>query len=203
MKTAVIVGQNYPDKTLDEMVEMHDRVIVFEPLATPAAACRAKHEASGKLVVFQAACGEAYTTKTLNIYNRDGLSSSLGCVTEQAKQVYSEYDLSLTGTTRVYVVNLGVILDMMGVKTVDCLVIDAQGMDFTILKSVHYLIDALAIGYIQLEADGDGFRHYAGTPDNSEAAIIEWMSRWPQYKQRRLPKRREAQPDLVFTLELE
>jgi FkbM family methyltransferase len=200
MKTAVIVGQNYPDKTLDKLVEMHDRVIVFEPLSAAASACRKKYAGVDKVIVFEAACGESWQTTTFNIYNTNGLSSSLGEVTQQAKEVFADHDLSLINTAQVYVVNLGAMLDMLSVKFVDCLMIDAQGMDFAILKTVHYLIESSAIGFIQLESDGPGYRHYTGTPDNSEAAVIEWMGKFPQYVADRLPNRKVEHPDLVFTL---
>jgi FkbM family methyltransferase len=200
MKTAVIVGQNYPDKTLDELVKMHDRVIVFEPLSAAAVACREKYAGVDKVLVFEAACGKAWAIETLNIYNTNGLSSSLGEVTQQAKQVFASHDLSLINTAQVYVVNLGTVLDMLSVKFIDCLMIDAQGMDFAILKTIHWMIETSSIGYIQLEADGPGYRHYTGTPDNSEVAIVEWMSRYPQYQADRLPNRLDAHPDLVFTL---
>ena len=200
MKTAVVVGQNYPDKTLDKLVEMHDRVIVFEPLSAAASACRKKYAGDGKVIVFEAACGEAWETTTFNIYNTNGLSSSLGEMTQQAKEVFANHDLSLINTSQVYVVNLGTIIDMMGIKFIDCLMIDAQGMDFTVLKTLHWMIEASAIGYIQLEADGPGYRHYTGTPDNSEAAIVRWMGKYPQYRADRLPNRKVEHPDLVFTL---
>jgi FkbM family methyltransferase len=200
MKTAVIVGQNYPDKTLDELVKMHDRVIVFEPLSAAASACRKKYAGDSKVIVFEAACGERWETRSFNIYNTNGLSSSLGEVTQQAKDVFSSYDLSLINTAQVYVVNLGSMLDMLSVKFLDCLMIDAQGMDFAILKTLHWMIESSSIGFIQVEADGPGYCHYTGTPDNSEASVIEWMSKFPQYEAKRQPDRSAAQPDLVFVL---
>jgi FkbM family methyltransferase len=200
MKTAVIVGQNYPDKTLDKLVEMHDRVIVFEPLSAAASACRKKYAGVDKVIVFEAACGERWETRSFNIYNTNGLSSSLGEVTQQAKDVFFDHDLSLVSTAQVYVVNLGAILDMLSVKFIDCLMIDAQGMDFTILKTLHWMIESSSIGFIQLEADGLGYCHYTGTPDNSEAAVIKWMEKFPQYEARRQPDRLTAQPDLIFAL---
>jgi hypothetical protein len=89
---------------------------------------------------------------------------------------------------------------MLGVSVVNCLVIDAQGMDFAILKTLEPYIRQSRIGFIQLEADGPGYRHYTGTPDNSEEAILAWMARYPQYQATRQPDRVVAQPDLVFML---
>ena len=201
MTTAVIVGQNYPDATLEELVKMHDRTIVFEPLPAAAAACREQYCDDSRLIVIEAACGEEWApAATFNTYNTNGLSSSLGEVTQQAKDVFAGHDLSLTGSTQVHVVNLGDMLKMLGVRIVNCLMIDAQGMDFAILKTLQKLIESSKIGYIQLEADGPGYCHYSGTPDNSEAAIIQWMSQFPQYEPSRLPDRMAAHPDLYFTL---
>jgi hypothetical protein len=73
-------------------------------------------------------------------------------------------------------------------------------MDFAILKTLEPMINDGMIGYIQLEADGAGCCHYTGTPDNSEAAILQWMSQFEQYEASRLPGRMVEQPDLVFTL---
>jgi hypothetical protein len=151
--------------------------------------------------VFQAACGDYFETKTLNVYNRNGLSSSLGSMTADAVELYgSRYDLSLQSTEYVRVVNLGAMLEMLIAVTIDDLIIDAQGMDFTILKTVESWVRSSRIKRIQLEADGCGFRHYDGLPDNSEASILEWMSFYPQYEASRLPERLKEQPDLVFEL---
>ena len=201
MTTAIVVGQNHPDRTLERLVADHDRVIVFEPLPEAAAACRYAYKDCPELIVFQAACGDYFETQTLNVYNRNGLSSSLGSMTADAVELYgSRYDLSLQSTERVQVVNLGAMLEMLVVVTIDDLIIDAQGMDFTILKTVESWIALSRIRRIQLEADGSGFRHYDGLPDNSEASILEWMGFYPRYEASRLPERLNEQPDLVFEL---
>jgi len=201
MTTCVIVGQNHPDKALERLVAIHDRVIVFEPLPEAAASCRYAYKDCPELIVFQAACGDYFETKTLNVYNQNGLSSSLGSMTADAVELYGgRYDLSLQSTEHVRVVNLGAMLEMLIVWTIDDLIIDAQGMDFTILKTVEPLVCLSRIKRIQLEADGCGFRHYEGLPGNSEASILEWMKSYPQYEASRLPERMKEQPDLVFEL---
>ena len=201
MKTAVIVGQNHPDRQLAYYAEEFDRVIVFEPLPDAAQACRYAFKDCVSVIVFQAACGDVGGPAAFHQYNMQGLSSSLGTMTGEAVQVYSaHYDLSLTGTIEVQVVNLGTMLNMLGVDQIEFLKIDAQGMDFTILKTVEPWIAASAVGLIQIEADGAGFRHYDGLPDNSEAAILEWMRMFPQYEASKLAGKRVEQPDLVFEL---
>jgi FkbM family methyltransferase len=200
MKTAVIVGQNYPDEMLAGIVAMHDRVLIFEPLPQAAEACRVAYRGNPKAIVFEAACGEAFSNATLNIYNENGLSSSLGEITTQSQDVYSSFDLRLTGRTLVRVVNLRDILATLGIEFVDLLVIDAQGMDFAILKTLELYVQGSRIGFIQVEADGKGCKHYEGVPDNSESGILSWMGKYPQYAQTRHPDRIAEQPDLVFIL---
>ena len=201
MTTCVIVGQNHPDMALERLVAIHDRVIVFEPLPEAAAACRYAYKDCPELIVFQAACGDYFETQTLNVYNRNGLSSSLGSMTADAVEVYgSRYDLSLQSTEQVNVVHLGTMLQMLGVVFIDNLIIDAQGMDFTILKTVEPLVCLSRIKRVQMEADGSGFRHYEGLPDNSEMSILDWMKSYPQYEASRLSERLKEQPDLVFEL---
>lgn len=199
--TAIVIGQNHPDAALERLVSIHDRVIIFEPLPEAAAACRYAYKDCPELIVFQAACGDYFETQTLNVYNRNGLSSSLGSMTADAVRLYgSRYDLSLQSTERVHVVNLGAMLEMLIVVTIDDLIVDAQGMDFTILKTVETWVSLSRIKRIQMEADGKGFQHYDGLPDNSEASILEWMKFYPQYEVSRLPGRLNEQPDLVFEL---
>jgi hypothetical protein len=91
-------------------------------------------------------------------------------------------------------------LDMLGEYVIDFLLIDAQGMDFTILKTVEPWLAESRVKLIQLESDGKGFRHYNGLPDNSEEAILEWMKQYPQYAVSRIEGRMVEQPDLVFEL---
>jgi FkbM family methyltransferase len=201
MKTAIVVGQNYPDKTLESIIEQCPRVIIFEPLPEAADACRQTCAAIPGVFVIQAACGKFFGNSKLNIYNTNGLSSSLGEISADAEQVYGgRYDLSSRGTIAVQVVHLGFMLRMFGVDFIDLLLIDAQGMDFTILKTVEQWIAESRIGTIQLEADGNGFRHYSGLPDNSDESINEWMKQFPQYAASRRPDRLLEQPDLVFEL---
>jgi FkbM family methyltransferase len=201
MKTAVIVGQNQPDYYLQEMVNEHDRVIIFEPLPDAAKACQEFCSDMLGVIVFEAACGEAFSNAAFNCYNVDGLSSSLGTISADAVQLYGEdYDLSLTGTIDVQVLHLGFMLQMMGVETIDLLFIDAQGMDFTILKTAEPWLAESRLKTVQMEADGIGFIHYHGLPDNSEDSIREWMKQFPQYAVSCLDGRREEQPDLFLQL---
>ena len=201
MKTAVIVGQNQPDFYLQEIVNEHDRVIIFEPLPEAAIACRSACDEIPGVIVFEAACGDSFGSAAFNLYNIAGLSSSLGTMSADAVELYSpDYDLSLRGTIEVQVLHLGFILQIIGVHVIDLLFIDAQGMDFTILKTVESWLSESRVKRVQMEADGEGFQHYSGLPDNSEGAIREWMKRFPQYKVGCLDGRRKEQPDLILQL---
>lgn len=201
LKTCVIVGQNYPDKALERIINEYQRVIIFEPLPDAAKACRESCAAIPGVTVFEAACGESFCNAGFNVYNLRGLSSSLGEMSDDAIRVYSaHYDLSLKETIEVQVVHLGFVLQLIGVRFIDFLLIDAQGMDFTILKTVEPWIAESRVRLIQLEAEGDGFRHYNGLPDNAENSITEWMRGYPQYEASKLEGKMAEQPDLVFEL---
>ena len=201
MKTAVIVGQNQPDQVSDGIVAMHSRVIIFEPLPEAAKACRERYASQPGVTVIQAACGKHFDQAELRVYNTDGLSSSLGIMSQKAVDLYSHFDLSEQRMEVVQVINLGYMLDIFGITAVDCMMIDAQGMDFTILQTVEPMVRECHIGYLQLEAEGNGFRHYYGVPDNSEEEIVKWMEKYPRYKPSKLPNRMDEQPDLVFMLD--
>lgn len=195
MTTLVIVGQNMPDRATERLIAEHDRTWIFEPLPECAAACRVAYPSA---VVVEAACGVLDGLTDFHVYNRDGLSSSLGWMTEQARELYSQYDLSLRKKLLVQVVDLNIHLRMHGVTDVTTLIIDAQGMDLTILKTMYSFIGS--IQYIQCEADGPGSRHYDGLPSNSEADFLEFMAQFPQYEAGRLPNRNTHNPDLFWRL---
>lgn len=201
MRTAVIVGQNYPDTTLQRVVNEYHRVLIFEPLPDAAKECREACSEIPGVTVFQAACGENFSIMKLRVYNTNGLSSSLGEMSTDAVALYgASYDLSLKDEIDVQVVHLGCIMQLIGVSHIDLLLIDAQGYDFAILKTVEQWIADRRVRLIQLEAEGCGFRHYEGAPDNSEESIIKWMHRHPGYELSYIDGRLPQQPDLVFEL---
>lgn len=197
MKTCVIVGQNYPDNRLAKMAAEHDRTIVFEPY--PAAADAIRKAVGPDVVVFQAACWNRFCDSMLNVYNKDGLSSSLSRVTDDAKSRYSRFDLSRKDSIPVQVVDLQKMLVILGVDRIDNLIIDAQGYDLDILKTLQPLLAKNAIKHIECEADAEGFQHYADR-DNSEDSFRLFMSRFPGYVGSKKPDRVSFQPDLVWDL---
>lgn len=199
MKTCIIVGQNFPDHTSDRLIVDHDYTWIFEPLPQAAKACRDRYSHAQAMVV-NAACGKQNTASWLQVYNVNGLSSSLGNITEQAKSAYSQFDLSCANAIRCRVVNLRDYCLSHMITAIETLIIDAQGMDLTILQTMQSFIESSLINHIECEADGDGFRHYHGVPDNSESAFVEFMSRYPKYDVSRKPDRVAWQPDLVWDL---
>lgn len=191
MHTVVIVGQNYPDSISDQLVEMHERTVIFEPLPQCAKAC---HERYPQAIVVQAACGDAFEVREFTVYNDCGLSSSLGTVNDAAKQLYSFVDWQPKQKFLVHVVQPDVVLKGLGIDEIDALIVDAQGMDLAILKRMKPYLGTLK--YIQCEAGN----LYNGLPENSEAAFMEFMSAYPQYKFHRIPNRLDQNPDLAWEL---
>jgi len=197
MKTCVIVGQNYPDNRLAKLAAEHQRTIIFEPY--PAAADAIRKAVGPDVIVFQAACWNRFCDSSFNIYNRDGLSSSLGEITEDAKARYSSFDLSKKDSIFVQVVDLQKILVILGVDSIENLIIDAQGYDLDILKTLQPMLAKNAIKHIECEADAEGFQHYAYR-NNNEDAFRLFMSRFPRYVGSKKPGRVSFQPDLVWDL---
>ena len=78
--------------------------------------------------------------------------------------------------------------------------IDAQGMDLTILKTFAEWLSRSAIRMIQCEADGQGKRMYDGLGDNSEEGFDVFMLQFPQYTKRKLTGRVAWNPDIVWEL---
>lgn len=202
MRTCVIVGQNYPDRRCVEMVESHDVTYIFEPLPDAVQALRECFSHKKNVIVCQVACGEKslYAAQRFNVCNRQGLSSSLGSVSEAAKQMYGNFDLSTTSTIHVTVVNLLQVLKDDSVHEIETLLIDAQGMDLTILKTLEPMIRESKICHIECEADGDGLKMYDGLPSNSVEDFQAFMEQYPQYKGGFVPNRFSFNPDMYWHL---
>jgi hypothetical protein len=199
MKTCVIVGQNYPDGMSDTLVAQHDLTLIFEPLDAPYRAC-VDWYAGKDVLVFELACGKPQGVKTMNVYNDRGVSSSLGVVTEESKDLYKNHNLDLRGGQDVVVVDLGFFLLAMGVEP-NTVCIDAQGMDLTVLKTLKPFLVWKNIETLRCEADGDGKKMYDGLPDNSVEGFMEFMSQFPAYKFSMVPDRVSWNPDLQWALD--
>lgn len=199
MKTLVVVGPNRGDEQINELIREHHWVVLFEPLPDVAEFLRECCASESRAVVVEAACGTTAGVGRMTRYNRDGVSSSLGKCTKQAVEYYGGCDLSDSGEMEVRTVNLYDWLMESGIHEVETLVTDAQGMDLAILKTLEPMLSAGKIASVQCEADGDGFRHYDGLPDNSVAGFMAFMDQF-DYEFSILPGRNDANPDLCWKL---
>jgi len=158
MKTLVWVGPNV-SRDVFELVEQFDRVILIEPLEE---CCDLLFKELGdreNLFIICAACGVTEGIQEFHTYNCNGVSSSFGKVTQEARDKFKTVDWNDTTTREVNVVNLGKLLDAFEIEKVDRLIIDAQGMDLTILKTIETQLKRHDIKSLQTEAD-NGFQHY-------------------------------------------
>lgn len=174
MKTLVFVGPNStPD--VETEVDKHDRSFLFEPLTGPCFRLGEMFAGRDDVTIVQAACGPKDGRAKMFWYN-NGLSSSLARVTADAKHRFGKADWSGGTEISVPLIHLGNWLERKSVEHIDSLIIDAQGFDLTILRTLEaYLPDR--IGTIRTECDDEGFKHYHG-PDNSLDAQEEFLSRF-------------------------
>lgn len=169
----VFVG---PGNTKDagEWIEIHDDCVLIEPHPDMAEYCRRSFP---ECTVVESACVGRPGPRTLMHYN-NGLSSSVGTLTRQARQCYDYVDWTLEGTTHVAGERLPDILDRLGVDYITSLVIDAQGMDLSILKTMRNWLRAGSIDFIQAESFHPEFRHYDGVPANDFVNHMRFMRRY-------------------------
>lgn len=199
MSTLVFVGCNYDLGVIAE-VEAHDTSILFEPIPEVVEALRAEFSqlkyAHKAIKVVKAACWREPIWSKFHLYNRDhnGASSSLGTITAESVENYSQFDLSCVGSIDVKCV---VLSDYMPYY-VDKLIIDAQGADLAILKTVQAWLTEKRIGVIEIEADGEGCKNYDGLDDNSEGSLLQFMGQY-DYQAEKIAGRVVHNPDYRFT----
>lgn len=195
-KSLAFVGCNI-GADVDREVAAHDVCWLFEPIPEVALALLDRYSGDRyrdkSIKIVNAACYSDCQPRSFNLYNRNGLSSSLGTVTQQAVDRFCGNDLSLIDTITV---NCTVLSEYLPIW-LDTLIIDAQGADLEILRTVHHWLDAGRIGRIKVECDGDGFRHYDGLEDNSQSALLDFMSQY-QYTGYRVRGRIDDHPDWEF-----
>ena len=202
-KTLVVVGPNTGDSHIARLCGRHDEVFLFEPLTEAYEWLREHNDMTDPyLHIINAACGEKRELATLNVYNENGLSSSLGTMTQQAITTYSRFDLRLKSQEKVAVVRLDDYLETAGIDNINTLLIDAQGMDLTILRTMTQWLAGSKIEHIECECDGPGFRHYDDLPDNSHDGFMDFMQDYPQYEFAKIEHRVSWNPDLSWTLKL-
>lgn len=197
----VCVGPNRGDAEMLQLVQGHNRFFLFEPLPDAAEYLRNQNAHLAAIFhVVEAACGDVEGKATLTVYNKHGVSSSLGKCTSQARQLYQGVDLLEKDEIEVQVINLCKFMTMAGVEQIETLLIDAQGMDLAILKTMRPYLEQQAIRHIIHEVDGDGFRHYDGLPDNSLAGAMAYMNEFGAYQPRVLPNRNGFNFDMEWRL---
>ena len=198
----VCVGPNRGDAEMLRLLQGHDRFFMFEPLPDAAAYLR-QHNAhiADIFHVVEAACGPATCRAKMRRYNTNGVSSSLGVCTEQARELYPQADLSEQGEVEVQVVNLGEFLEWFGIKQIQTLMTDAQGMDLAILKTMEPYFRRRAVQRVIHETDADGFKHYDGLPDNSLSGAVAYMEQFGCYRPSRMPDRNDFNFDMEWRLE--
>lgn len=197
----VCVGPNRGDREMLQLLQGHTRFFMFEPLPDAAQYLREQNtKAAAFFHVIQAACGDTEGKATLTVYNHNGVSSSLGKCTQQAREMYSGVNLLEQDTLEVDVINLCKFMTLAGVHQIETLLIDAQGMDLAILKTMRPYLERRAIRRIIHEIDGDGFRHYDGLPDNSLAGALAFMGQFDGYESRAMPDRNGFNFDLEWRL---
>jgi FkbM family methyltransferase len=200
MRKLVFVGCNI-GKDVDRAVDAHDVCWLFEPIPEIAAELRRKYNSRSfptKVVhVVQKACYTHKCTMPFHLYNTNGLSSSLGTVSQESQSAYNYADLSLIDTIDVECVNLNEFLPAG--MFIDTLIVDAQGADLQILQTLQSRLYNKLFGLIESECDGNSFSSYDGIGSNSESEMLSYMSQF-EYDCERIPDRVDWNPDYRWKL---
>ena len=200
-KVFVCVGPNTGDVEMAKLVAGHDRFYFFEPLPEAAAWLREHNKYSADHVhVIEAACGTEDGESVLTVYNKRGESSSLGKCSKQASEAFCGVDWREYRQVPVKVINLYYFMQHVNCEHIETLLVDAQGMDLEILKTMRPYLERRAIKRIIHEIDADGFRHYDGLPENSLSAAIEFMQSIGGYEMSRVENRNSLNFDIEWTL---
>jgi len=135
MSSMIWVGPNCTQDVIESATKF-DSVVLIEPLIE---CCNLLFQEIGHLPnvsIFNCACGKDEGFAEFHTYNENGFSSSLGVVAQEAVDMFSRVDWTNTTTREVQVINLGKFIDTLEIGKIDELIIDAQGMDLTILRTI-------------------------------------------------------------------
>lgn len=189
--SCVFVGSNI-DAGVRSVVSEHDVIWLFEPIPEVAESLRREFSASPKaVIVIEAAVYSDDRPRVLSLYN-NGLSSTLGEPSEFHKESYPNVNWKKTGERKVRCVKLGDYLPLR----LTTLIIDTQGCDFEILKSIEPWLSNGRISSICSEADGLAPMH-VGLPDNSADSLLGFMDQF-DYTCRKIPGKLKCSPDYEF-----
>lgn len=184
-----------------------DSVYAFEPNPSLVEILKARFP----LVNVMAACVGAKAGKTtFKLHGKNAESSSMYNIApkfraELDKAWGPEY-FNQTEEIQVQVTTLPIFMSKKKIDVIDLLVLDVQGNDLSVLKTLDKELKAGKIKKFQLEIDNDGNPHYEGSPDNSISSLIEFMKDHPNYRQisgKTAPwgiNVNELQSDVVFEL---
>ena len=168
----------------------HDVSWLFEPITKVAEYLENQFRDSGKtVVVVNAAVYSDTTPRVLSLYNRNGVSSTLGRPSQFNKDSYPAVDWQLIGKQKVRCVRLEDYLPLR----LTTLIVDTQGCDFEIMRTIKpWLMDG-RIDFIRAECDGLQPMH-DGLPDNSAQSLLAYMSQF-DYTMRKVPRKRQSNSD--------
>jgi len=157
MSLLVFVGPNTTDD-VDYRIGQHDRSILFEPDRNSFEELQRRYGDNENVTLVNAGCGAEDCWAEFRHYN-NGLSSSFSVVTEEAKELF--YFASWVGSKTICkMIHLGKWLAENKIEEITTLVIDAQGFDYTILKTIEPLLKKQGVKKLKTEADDQGFSHY-------------------------------------------
>jgi FkbM family methyltransferase len=122
-------------------------------------------------------------------------SSSLLEMREEGKQVWSDYDLSVTAKVTVPTIRLDTFMNRAQIPVVDYLKVDAEGADLMVIESCG---DRLKdVRRIQAEVDLADPPLYEGAPTKAE--FVDFMKQRGFALTRALKQNQDRQENLVFT----
>ncbi len=122
-------------------------------------------------VVMPIAIAERDGSAELQLNSYEQSSSLLPADQAGVKQWITEQKFEVIGTATVPTMRLDTFMNEAGIKSVDYLKIDAQGLDLEVVKSAGDRLRDVA--KVQLEATTASYRQYEGAPGKS--VIIEFM----------------------------
>ena len=122
-------------------------------------------------VVMPIAIAERDGSAELQLNSYEQSSSLLPADQAGVKQWITEQKFEVIGTATVPTMRLDTFMNEAGIKSVDYLKIDAQGLDLEVVKSAGDRLKDVA--KVQLEATTASYRQYEGAPGKS--VIIEFM----------------------------
>ncbi len=189
VKSLVWVGSNIGEDVTRGVMD-HDVSWLFEPITKLAEHLEDEFKDSDKtVIVVNAAVFSDSEPRVLSMYNRNGVSSTLGTPSRFHQSCFPAVDWSLIGKQDVRCVRLDDYLPLC----LSTLIVDTQGCDFEIMRTIEPWLRDGRIDFIRSECDGLQSMH-EGLPDNSAKGLIGYMSQF-DYSMYKRPRKRQSNPD--------